>query len=159
MSNQIQMAQLCVTRWWSCVLGQCRTAMVGTWRYWVTMKRLLMLLGQYRASMPSYIEISEDLVCVTNPSWTHRQTLKERATMRVELSKRKCIFTKMVIYDVSVGSGNRQHGKSLRLHPQQSSLYTVCQYRGIQTYIVGIETPLWHQASTSSLTYSNCELT
>ena len=28
-----------VTRWWSCVLGQYRTAMVGTWRYWVTMRR------------------------------------------------------------------------------------------------------------------------
>ena len=28
-----------VTKWWSCVLGQYRTAMVGTWRYWVTMRQ------------------------------------------------------------------------------------------------------------------------
>ena len=26
-------------RWWSCVLGQYRTVMVGTWRYWITMRR------------------------------------------------------------------------------------------------------------------------
>ena len=33
-SDEIQLAQLCVKRWLSCVLGQYKTAMVGTW-YWV----------------------------------------------------------------------------------------------------------------------------
>ena len=31
--NYFQLAQLCITRWWSCLLGQYRTALVGTWRY------------------------------------------------------------------------------------------------------------------------------
>ena len=33
-TNQIQLVQLCVTRWWSCVLGQYRTAMAGTELVW-----------------------------------------------------------------------------------------------------------------------------
>ena len=31
--NKAQLAKLCVTRWWSCVLGQYTTVMDGTWWY------------------------------------------------------------------------------------------------------------------------------
>ena len=40
---------MCVTRWWSCVLGHYRKVMVGTWWYWVTMRWYLMILGQQGA--------------------------------------------------------------------------------------------------------------
>ena len=37
-------AQLCVTRWWSCVLGQFGKAMVGTWWNWVSIWWLWLIL-------------------------------------------------------------------------------------------------------------------
>ena len=39
--NYIQLAQHCVTSSWSCFLGHShyRTAMVGTWWYWVSIRR------------------------------------------------------------------------------------------------------------------------
>ena len=61
-----------------CVLGQYGTAMVGTWWYWVSVRRywlvqwdwvgirrscqFLIVLGQQRAFMPLYSEIGGDLV-------------------------------------------------------------------------------------------------
>ena len=66
------MAQLCVTKWWSCVLGQYKTLLGGS-RWW------LMILGQWRAFMPLYIGQRGDLVrcyrCLTDSL-----TLKDRAT-------------------------------------------------------------------------------
>ena len=49
----------------------------------------MMILGQYRALMPLYVEKVEIWIGVTDAVLTHSQTLKESATqlsIRVELS-------------------------------------------------------------------------
>ena len=46
-----------------------RTALVGTWQYWVAMRQYLMLLGQWRASMPLHIETVEIPNSQTDRLW------------------------------------------------------------------------------------------
>ena len=104
-ANYIQLAQLCVTRWWSCVLGQYRTAIIGTWWHWVSIRQCQLILdgtGSDMACMPLYIEKSG---CLVGQTWNLSEVLHDRIFgPKILLTKMR----KLLLFSLAIKAQNFQ---------------------------------------------------